>query len=461
NHEKIFDAFEQVEGFTTRKYHGSGLGLAISSQLVRMMGGRIWVESEVGVGSTFHFTVPLRLQKGLAHLPEVVEMSSLKGLPVLVVDDNLTARRVLEELLSGWGMNPIGVDNGQAALEAMEAACTSGTPFNLVIVGSTMQDMDGFELAERINRNPSLIGSSTIMLASTGARGDAARCQKMGIAAYLPKPINQADLFDAISGVLGASSGATVRPSLITRYSIRESRRRLRILLVEDNEVNRLMTRRILEKMGHAVSTVENGKEALEMLEKESFDLVLMDIQMPEMDGVEATIAIREREKIRGEHVPVVAMTACAMESDRERCLESGMDDYLSKPVKSEELFRTIERLSSGLKASQAPQSRISASTEVLDEAELLDQVEGDRALLKQVVDVALKQCPLRLSEIRQAVDGGDAEKLYRIAHPLKGMAGQLAAHAAWQAAFKLESMGRSGDMSRASEAMDELETAF
>jgi two-component system, sensor histidine kinase and response regulator len=341
--ERIFDAFEQGDASPTKRYSGTGLGLAISSKLVRMMGGTMWLESTLGEGSAFHFTLCLGLQdkpakNRIARIP-----ANLDALHAIVVDDNATNRRILQEMLTNWGMRVVLAENGPDALQAMCAAVKAGNPFGLALIDYLMPDMDGFALAEQIKRNTDLAGTTIIMLTSAGQRGDGERCAAVGIAAYLRKPIKQSELFDAISYTLATAPQEACRPTVVTRHTLRVSTHQLRILLVEDNPVNRKLATRMLEKMGHAVSVACNGKDALSVTDTERFDMIFMDVQMPEMDGLEATKALRDREKITGAHTPVIAMTAHAMKGDRERCLESGMDGYVSKPINSTELFDTIE----------------------------------------------------------------------------------------------------------------------
>jgi signal transduction histidine kinase/CheY-like chemotaxis protein len=344
--EKIFDSFEQADGTTTREYGGTGLGLAVSTQLVRMMGGRIWVESEVGKGSTFRFTVRLGVQTEPTGMSICVEFSSLKDVPVLVVDDNATNRRVLAQMLTGWHMKPVSVDHAAAALEEMKRAYERGTPFAVVLIDYMMPDINGFQLAGQIKGDQNLRESTLIMLTSAGERGHAAKCVELGIAAYLLKPVRQSELFEIICSAMQKSGPGKIRSSLMTRHAIRESKRRLNVLLAEDNLINQKLAVRLLQKMGHNVTIVENGRQALAALMKNQFDVILMDIQMPEMDGFEATSAIRVREKSQeGTHVPILAMTAHAMAGDRERCLKAGMDGYVSKPINVQELTEALENL--------------------------------------------------------------------------------------------------------------------
>jgi two-component system, sensor histidine kinase and response regulator len=336
----IFDPFSQADTSTTRKYGGTGLGLTISARLVEMMGGRIWVESEPGQGARFHFTVRLATAE---HAPEVgiiVPPEILRGVRVLVVDDNHTNRRILDGMLARWNMKVSSVEGGEQALAQLSIAREAGDPFRLVLTDIHMPGMDGFSLIEEIRHRPEISTATIMMLASSGHRGDAARCRELGVSAYLLKPIRLSELREAIARVLGAREQDGPTP-LITRYSLggaREAMSRLRVLLAEDNAVNQRLAALLLEKRGHCVVVAANGREALEALEKEEFDLVLMDVQMPEMDGLETTAAIRTKERGSGRHLPVIALTAHSMKGDAERCLSAGMDGYLSKPIRPQEL---------------------------------------------------------------------------------------------------------------------------
>lgn len=342
--EKIFEAFSQADGSMARKYGGTGLGLTICTRLVSMMEGRIWVESQLGQGSTFHFTVSLAIQEAPAR-PSPLNPEQLRDMHALIVDDNATNRRVLHGMLSRWGMKPTAVDGGRTALQALEIAKSAGNPFPLIVLDGQMPEMDGFTLAEQIKKDPTLVGATIMMLTSAGQLGDAVRCRELGISSYLVKPIRQGELLEAICNVL--NQAPQKQTPLVTRHTLRESSHRLRILLAEDNMVNQTLAVRLLEKRGFGVTVANNGREALAALENQMFDVVLMDVQMPEMDGFEATAAIREKEIPPGKHLPIIAMTAHALKGDEERCLAAGMDAYISKPIRTHELFATIDTIMS------------------------------------------------------------------------------------------------------------------
>jgi len=341
---RIFDAFAQADTSTTRRYGGTGLGLTISRRLVEMMGGRIWLESTPGKGTSFHFTV--WLARGTQSQRATPELASLENLAVLVVDDNLTNRRILEEMLTAWRMKPVLAESARNAMSSLEKALGAGVPFPLILVDANMPEVDGFALVEQIRRNPGLKGAIIMMLSSASQSGDAARCQELGVARHLTKPIGQSELLDAIVQAVGGKlqavaplSGPGIHPLLPER------RRGFHILLAEDNLVNQLLAVRLLEKRGHHVQVVGDGHEVLEKLKTAEFDLILMDVQMPVMGGFEATAAIREMEKGTGRHIPIIALTAHAVTGDRERCVAAGMDGYVAKPIHPEELLEQIEAL--------------------------------------------------------------------------------------------------------------------
>ncbi len=338
----IFEAFSQADTSTTRHYGGTGLGLTISNRLMGMMGGSLWVESEVGKGSTFHFTV--RLEAGKIQ-PDVLPatLQQLRDLRVLVVDDNVANRRILYKLLTSWRMPTQEAENGAQAFSLLCEAKDQNRPFSLVLLDAHMPVMDGFTLAQKVKDTPALHGAIIMMLTSVDQGGDRRRCKELGIASYLIKPIKPSELQRAILEVLGTEK--EVLDAKDKRSIAHRSQKPLRILLAEDNIINQKLAVKLLQKWGHEVVVAANGKEALAVLEKDRpFDLVLMDVQMPEMDGMMATTLIRQHEKTTHTHIPIIAMTARAMKGDREQCLAAGMDDYVSKPLKTDELFTLLER---------------------------------------------------------------------------------------------------------------------
>jgi len=453
----IFDAFTQADGSTTRRYGGTGLGLSICSRLVRMMGGELGVESTAGKGSRFHFTTRLGLQKSAAQAVPV-GAPQLRDVRALIVDDNATTRATLAETLCGWGMKPVAVNHGLAALEEMTRALREGAPFALALIDVQMPVMDGFMLAERIGLEQGLAGTPLVLMTSAGQRGDAARCRQLGVRGYLPKPIAASELFEGLLAVLTGVRSDDVQKPLVTRHSLRESARRLHVLVVEDNRVNRLVVVHLLEKRGHTAIAVEDGLQALETLAKVRVDVVLMDVQMPGMDGFETTAAIRIKEKETGGHLPIVALTAYAMKGDRERCLQAGMDAYVTKPVQAEELFAAIEELLPGAHGYEPAAPEKGRSLEVMNRASLLANVGHDADLQADIVKLFLEDSPKTLEEIRDALARRDALAVSRAAHRLKGELGILAARGASEAALRLETTGREGDLTAAAEAFSTLE---
>ena len=454
----IFEAFAQADNSTSRRYGGTGLGLTISSMLVAMMGGRMWVESEVGQGSTFHFTLKLRRGNNAAIAGALLTPDVLQGVAVLVVDDNSTNRQMLNELLKYWGMKPTLAENGKRGMGILEQTSAAGATFPLILLDSCMPDMDGFTFAKHVKSDPRFKGAIIMMLTSAGQRGDAARCRELRISAYLVKPLQQTELLEAILTVLGHKPEAPdQRPTLVTRHSLREDRRHLRILLAEDNPVNQMVAVRLLEKMGHTVMVVANGRDAVLMSAEQEFGLVLMDVQMPEMDGFEATRAIREREATTHKHIPILAMTAHAMKGDRERCLAVGMDGYIAKPISPAELLAEIERFTRRPEPTP-PKPPPPSGDDCIDWQAAWANLEGDRNLLSELALLFLDDLPQQMEAIHRAVDKRQDHELERLAHRLKGSVGNFAAKPAFEAAFRLEKIACQGDSKQIPQAVDALE---
>ena len=457
---KIFEAFEQADGVPSGKYGGTGLGLAISAQLVEMMGGRIWVESQLGKGSTFHFTCRFGLQEARGTGSATLEQ--LQNKRVLIAGGDGSSQALLEQAFADWQMKPACVWQGQQALAEIKHAAEGGEPFSLVVLEANMPDMSGFELAEKIKNAPSGAEAAIIMISAAGLRGDAARCRKLGIAAYLPRPIDRSILRETLMAVLG--SPAADRPELITRHWLRESRRCLRILLAEDNPVNQEHATVLLEKWGHEVVRAESGGQALAKLKDRPVDLILMDLEMPEMDGIAATAAIRAAEQATGRHVPIIAMTADAMSGTHRKCLDAGMDGYIPKPIRSEQLLETIENLlirrdraaAAEAEAPQSDQPNHSGEKEI-DIAEILNRVAGNEQTFRKIVQAFLESLPETAATMRNAIAAGKGEDLARAAHKLKGSAGFFGHAGALEAAIKVQNAGRENDFEAARAACETL----
>ncbi|MEJ7638912.1 MAG: response regulator, partial [Singulisphaera sp.] len=457
---RIFAPFEQADGGTTRKYGGTGLGLAIASNLVGMMGGRIWVESEVGKGSDFHFTARFSRARGPRAPSASRPPTSLRGMRVLVADDTAAQRRILEEILSGWEMRPTLVDDGVPALAALDREARAGDPFPVMLIDVNMPVMDGFALVERVRSHPELSGAAVLMISGADRTIDAARRERLGVAGLLLKPFKQSDLLEAIQRAVVPASWDEVRPTPISLPEWKVSRKPLRILLAEDNPFNQKVAVCMLEKKGHTVTVAGNGKRALEALDREGFDLVLMDVQMPEMDGLQATAAIRARERQTGHHLPIIAMTAHAMKDDRQRCLDAGMDGYVPKPIRDEVLTRAIAECipeTGSVKVKVAAPEAAHAGR-VVDHAAALARVGGDRAFLEEMAAMFLDDCPGLMEGIRAAIARGDAPEVRAVTHTLKNWVGNFIAPTVFEATRAMEEMGQTGDLAGAAAAYVTLE---
>lgn len=444
----IFESFTQADGSTTRKYGGTGLGLAISSQLVGMMGGQIWIESPVVIakesipGSLFQFTATFGIASSSVRTEHPMCLSDLAGLPVLVVDDNATNRRILEVQLTNWQMKPTGIDSPGDAVNAIKQAATGGTPYKLALLDFHMPEIDGLALAERIKKEPEG-GDLKIIIMSSSVQQNQARHRNWNIDAKLLKPVKAAELITVIRDVMGGDGWSKRK----TRQAGLKSRYPSRVLLAEDNPVNQRLIKRLLEKWGHTAILAHNGKNALALLEDEKFDCVLMDLQMPEINGFEATAVIRERERGAGTHTPIIALTAHALKGDRQRCLEAGMDDYVSKPIEAAKLFDVIE---AAVNQSRLQGKSVRPVTKKFDIDALINYFDGDVELVATLAAIFADSSSVQLSEIAGAVAQGNTEALEYSAHALKGSVANFQAQAAVDSAATLEQMARTGDLAMA-----------
>jgi PAS domain S-box-containing protein len=448
----IFEAFAQADGSTTRRYGGTGLGLAICRSLVRHMGGRMWVSSEEGKGCDFHVVLPLKFNRFRALSTAPAGYPAVEGLSALVVSDEDASRRALALALERLRWRPRAVASGAEALDELERAASAKETIDLVLLVERTPDLDGLFVATAIRNGPFFSRVPIILVSSVAARGDGARCREAGIDGFLVQPVDDGKLLEMIAATTALRQNENP-PRLLTRHSVREGGKRLRVLLAEDNPVNRTVATRTLEKRGHRVRAVASGAEAVTAFEQEAFDVILMDVQMPVMDGLEATALIRRKEQRGSNRVAIIALTAHAMKGDRERCLDAGMDDYLAKPFKPVELIRAVELGRRELESGE------SSATQILNRNALLERLEGDRMLVSELVKVYFEEAPGLLQQIRAAVQSGDVTTVAKVAHRLRGTLSTLGAERAQAPARRLELTGQEPTAEpRSEESLAELE---
>ena len=464
----IFDAFCQADSSMTRKYGGTGLGLAISSQLAEIMGGRIWLDSVPGQGSAFHLLIPFGLPANAsAPAPSFADMAELLDARALIVDDNHANRRILQAMLINWHMKPVVTEGGKDALRALQQAAEAGNPFQLILLDAMMPEMDGFMTAEKIRSTPGISDTPILLLTSADVRQIPSRCLQAGIKTYLMKPVRQADLRDAIRRTLSDPGQRVEQKSRRTGVEggtpgpdacMDSGPAPLRVLLAEDNLTNQFVAVRLLRRRGHRVTAAHDGLEALEAFRSQPFDLIVMDLQMPEMNGLEAAAAIRKLEQGTGERIPILALTAYSTEQDRAECIAAGMDDYIAKPLRVDDFLAKIFKLVPRAAPVMEPKAA-AGGPELIDTRDVMSRFEGDLELLHEASELFRHSCPKLLSQLRESIHRGDGFAIARTAHTIKGSAANFGSAACMEAALKLEKMGEEQDLRNAEAAFQALES--
>lgn len=491
----LFEAFTQVDTSLTRRFGGAGLGLTIAKQLTELMGGQVRVESQEGKGSVVWFTAVLEKQPE-GHEAEIVLPKDIRGMRIIVVNDNATTRHVLTEQLRSWDCRVEVASSGEQALDKLHQSVADGDQYSIAILEMEMPEMNGEALGQKIKEDPDLQDIMLVMLTSVGQRGDAKHLKEIGFDAYLTRPVGYSQLYNCLATVAARKTGVEDRrvPSIVTRHSIADDRKRkIRILIAEDDVTNQKVALGILGKLGFRADVVSNGKETLKALKEKPYDLVLMDILMPELDGYEATKLIREKEKLkaqsspeeyaphstgqaklkgkeesdlsaRSERIPIIAMTAHAMKGDRERCLEAGMDDYVTKPVEPQELTEAIERQVFGRAQATEPAATVKTASlerQVFDRSLLMRRLGDDEELSNEIIGVFMREIPVQLAQLKQALENDDAKLVERQAYKIKGASANISAQAISNVALEIEVAGKDCKLDTAIALVGKLEQEF